>query len=146
MATGALNGTDLVLKINKAPLGYRDVAYATNFQLIFEADEVNITHKDSGGWKNIFLGTKKWAIEIEALYQNESNPFNNYFIDFFDTIDNKNYMQIEFSVNNANAGDGNKKYRSSARVVRLEQSGEFENQAVYKALLTGQGAITQTDI
>jgi predicted secreted protein len=144
MATGALNGTDLVLKIYKLPLGYIDVAYATNFQLTFEADEVNITHKDSGGWKDIFLGTKKWAIEIEALYQNESNPFNNYFIDIFDKFDNSNFMQIEFSVNNANAGDDNLKYRSRARVVKLEQSGEFENQAVYKALLTGQGVITQS--
>ena len=105
MATGTLNGTDLVLKFFKNPLGYVDVGYATNFTLDVEADAVDRTSKDSQGWKDIFLGARNWSISCDALYQNESNPFKNYFVDAFTELDADNFVQVEFSVVNANAGD-----------------------------------------
>jgi predicted secreted protein len=145
MATGTLNGTDLVLKFYKNPLGYVDVGYATNFTLDVEADAVDRTTKDSQGWKDIFLGARNWSISCDALYQNDTNPFNNYFVDAFTKLDADNYVQIEFSVVNANAGDNNVKYRGRARIISLNLKGETEAGAEYQIFLQGQHIITESE-
>ena len=145
MATGTLNGTDLVLKFYKNPLGYVDVGYATNFTLDVEADAVDRTTKDSQGWKDIFLGARNWSISCDALYQNDTNPFKNYFVDAFTKLDADNYVQIEFSVVNANAGDNNVKYRGRARIISLNLKGETEAGAEYQIFLQGQHIITESE-
>jgi len=145
MATGTLNGTDLVLKFFKIPLGYIDVGYATNFTLDFEAEAVDRTSKDSQGWKDIFLGARNWSVSCDALYQNESNPLKNYFIDAFTSLADEAFVQVEFSVVNANAGDGNLKYRGRARIVSLNLKGETEAGAEYQIFLQGQHVINQSE-
>jgi predicted secreted protein len=145
MATGTLNGSDLVLKISKTPLGYRDVAYATSFTLDIETDAVDRTHKDSGGWKEIFLGVKSWSITCDALYQNEANPLFNYYIDAFASVDNRTKVQVEFSVNNAQAGDNNVRYRGSAFVVSLNLKGETETGAEFQIFLAGDRFLNETE-
>lgn len=145
MATGTLNGSDLVLKMAKAPLGYRDVAYATNFTLDIEAEAVDTTNKDSGGWKEIFLGAKSWTISCDALYQNEGSFLYNYYIDAFASLDNRLKVQCEFSVKNANASDNNVRYVGSAYVVSLNLKGETEVGAEFQIFLSGDTFLTEND-
>lgn len=143
MATGTLNATDLVLKLNKTPLGLVDVAYATNFTLDIESDEVDRTSKDSQGWKDIFLGVRSWSISCDCLYQNESNPLKNYFIDAFGILDNRTKISLEFSVKNGNAADDNVKYSGSAYVVSLNLKGETEAGSEYQIFLAGNKILNQ---
>ena len=143
MATSTLNGTDLVLKLFKNPLGYVDVAYATNFTLDIQSDEVDRTSKDSQGWKDIFLGARNWSISCDALYQNESNPFNNYFVDAFGILDNRTKVQVEFSVKNGNAADDNVKYNGNAYIVSLNLKGETEAGTEYQIFLAGNKILNQ---
>ena len=146
MALGTLNGTDLVLKLSKTPLGFVEVAYATNFTLDFECDIVDRTNKDSEGWKDIFLGLKSWSISCDALYENESNPLKNYFVDAFGIVDNRTKVQAEFSVRNGNAADGNIKYNGSAFVVSLNLKGETEAGAEYQIFLAGDKILNQVEL
>ena len=146
MATGTLNGTDLVLKLNKTPLGLVDVAYATNFTLDIESDEVDRTSKDSQGWKEIFLGVKSWTISCDALYQNESNPLKNYFVDAFGILDNRTRIGLEFSIKNSNAADDNVKYSGNAYVVSLNLKGETEAGAEYQIFLAGDRILNQIEL
>jgi len=146
MATGTLNGTDLVLKLSKTPLGYVEVAYATNFTLDIESDEVDRTSKDSQGWKNIFLGLKSWTISCDALYQNESNPLKNYFVDAFGILDNRTSVQVEFSVKNGTSGDNNVIYNGSAFIVSLNLKGETEAGAEYQIFLAGKTMLNQVEL
>lgn len=145
MATGTLNGTDLVLKLYKLPLGYIDVAYATNFTLDIEAEAVDRTSKDSQGWKDIFLGVRNWSISCDALYQNEGNPLKNYYFDAFGKLDTNSYISCEFSVVNAIAGDDNVKYRGRARIVSLNLKGDTEAGAEYQIFLHGEGILTESE-
>ncbi len=145
MATGTLNGTDLVLKLSKTPLGLVDVAYATNFTLDVESDAVDRTSKDSNGWKEIFLGTKNWSITCSALYENESNPIKNYFVDVFGILDNRKNVEIEFSVRNGNGSDDNVKYSGTAYIVSLNLKGDTEAGAEYQIFLAGKGILNQID-
>jgi len=143
MATGTLNGTDLVLKLEKTFVGLVDVGYATNFTLDVESDAVDRTSKDSNGWKDIFLGVKSWTISCDALYQNESNPFNNFFIDVFGILDNRIKVTVEFNIKNGNASDDNVKYIGSAHVVSLNLKGDTEAGAEYQIFLAGKEIIRQ---
>ena len=129
----------------KVPLGYRDVAYATNFTLDIEAEAVDRTHKDSGGWKEIFLGAKSWTISCDALYQNEDFFLYNYYIDAFSSLDNRLRVQCEFSVKNANVSDDNVRYRGSAYVVSLNLKGETEVGAEYQIFLSGDTVLSETE-
>tara|TARA_Y100001973_G_C5169794_1_gene318336 strand:+ start:924 stop:1364 length:441 start_codon:yes stop_codon:yes gene_type:complete len=146
MASGPVNGTDLVLKLYKTPLGYRDIAYATTFDLEINADSIDQTNKSSQGWHEMILGARNWTISCDALYQNESNPLSRYFVDAFGILDNRTNLQIEFSVTGGNAADNNKLYRGSCQVVSLNLKGETEDQAVYQVFLAGTNVINQVNI
>ena len=145
MATGTLNGTDLVLKLPKVPIGFVELAYATNFTLDLEADEVDITNKDSQGWKDIFLGVKSWTISCDSLYQNESSPLKNYFTDAFGILNDRKTVQVDFGINNGNAADNNVKYVGSGYVVSLNLKGETEAGAEYQIFIAGSRPIIQQD-
>tara|TARA_R100000152_G_C6770389_1_gene196549 strand:- start:1031 stop:1471 length:441 start_codon:yes stop_codon:yes gene_type:complete len=146
MALGPVNGTDLVLKLYQNPLGYRDIAYATTFDLEINADSIDQTNKSSQGWHEMILGARNWTISCDALYQNESNPLSRYFVDAFGILDNRTNLQIEFSVTGGNAADNNKLYRGSCQVVSLNLKGETEDQAVYQVFLAGTNVINQVNI
>jgi len=95
MALGLVNGTDLVLKLYKAPLGYRDIAYATTFDLEVNAESIDQTNKSSEGWHEMILGARNWTISSDALYQNESDPLSRYFVDAFGILDNRTNIIIK---------------------------------------------------
>lgn len=33
-----------------------------------EADEIDASHKTSGGWKSTLLGLRSWSIDLETVY------------------------------------------------------------------------------
>ena len=100
MATGVLNGSELVLRINKPFLGWRDVAYATNFELEINSEIIDQTNKDSEGWKKIILGCRNWSIKCDALYQNEQNPLFGSYIDFLSELENNNLYSVKIEIKN----------------------------------------------
>jgi len=146
MALGLVNGTDLVLKLFKYPLGYRDVAYATNFDLEVNAESINQTNKSSEGWSEMILGARNWTISCDVLYQNESDPLSNYFIDAFGMLDNNTKVGVQFKINGGNSVDNNKYYLGSCQVVSLNLKGDTEGQAVYQIFLAGTNALGQINI
>ena len=72
MATGLLNGTDLLLKVGGTSGNETLIAYATSCSLELSADEIDQTNKDSQGWKSIILGSRSSSVSADALYQNET--------------------------------------------------------------------------
>ena len=51
MATGLLNGTDLILKVGTDTTNEVIVASATTCSLDISMEEIDQTNKESGGWK-----------------------------------------------------------------------------------------------
>jgi predicted secreted protein len=146
MASGLVNATDLVLKLYKAPLGYRDIAYATTFDLEVNAESIDQTNKSSEGWHEMILGARNWSISCDALYQNESNPLSRYFVDAFGILDNRTKLEIQFTITGANAADNNKYYSGSCQVVSLNLKGDTEDQAVYQIFLASTNNLNEVNI
>jgi len=152
MATGLLNGTDLILKMGTDTTTDVVVAYATSCSLEISMDEIDQTNKDSGGWKQIIGGTRSWSVSCEALYQNEditSPAAKNTFQDFWkylgDSTDGRTKVYVELSVAGASSSDNNVHYSGMALITSLSVNGGTEDQSTYSVTLTGAGALNQTD-
>ena len=61
MATGLVNGTDLLLKIGTDATNEVIVAYSTSCSLELSMDEIDQTNKDSGGWlfRSLYIKMKQ---------------------------------------------------------------------------------------
>lgn len=146
MATGLVNGTDLLLKIGTDATNEVIVAYSTSCSLELSMDEIDQTNKDSGGWKSIIGGLRSWSVSAEALYQNEAESSKKAFKDFWGHIDARTAVTIELTITGASNGDANVFYSGSAYVTSLSVNGGTEDQSTYSISLTGTGALAQTNV
>jgi len=146
MATGLVNGTDLLLKIGTDATNEVIVAYSTSCSLELSMDEIDQTNKDSGGWKSIIGGLRSWSVSCEALYQNEAVSSKKAFKDFWSHIDARTAVTIELTITGASNGDANVFYSGSAYVTSLSVNGGTEDQSTYSISLTGTGALAQTNV
>ena len=113
MATGLVNGTDLLLKVGTTDVNELIIATATSCSLEISIDEIDQTNKDSEGWKSIIPGTRSWSVSSDALYQNETVP-NNDFVSFFSKIGARTKVNVELTVEGASAADSNFYYAGEA--------------------------------
>ena len=147
MATGLLNGTDLLLKAKS--IGEANevvVAFATSCSLEISADEIDQTNKDSGGWKSIIQGTRSWSVSADAMYQNEAESSKKAFTDFFANVDARTKVFVELTIAGALNADANVFYSGEAFVSSLSVNGGTEDQATWSISLTGTGALAETAV
>jgi len=144
MATGLLNGTDLLLKVGSTDANEVVVAFATSCSLELSADEIDQTNKDSGGWKSIIQGTRSWSVSADAMYQNEAEASKKAFTDFFANVNARTKVYIELTIANALGSDNNVYYSGEAYVSSLSVNGGTEDQATWSISLTGTGALSET--
>jgi len=145
MATGLVNGTDLVIQVGTSESNDVIVAYATSCSLEISMDEIDQTNKSSNGWKSIIGGTRSWSISSEALYQNESKTDEKGFIEFWDHLGGTAertpvYVQL---MRTGSVTSDNKIYHGSAYVTSLSVNGGTEDQATFSVTLTGTGVLTE---
>jgi TP901-1 family phage major tail protein len=145
MATGLVNGTDLLLKVGDTATE-DPIAFATSCSLEISMDEIDQTNKDSSGWKTIIGGTRSWSVSADVLYQNEAKSSNYTFLDFWDHLGGANErtaLYVELTVTGASAADVNKFYHGQAYITSLSVNGGTEDQATYSVTLTGTGVLTE---
>jgi len=146
MATGLVNGTDLLIKVGTDATNEVEVAYSTSCSLELSMDEIDQTNKDSGGWKSIIGGLRSWSVSCEALYQNEAVSSKKAFKDFWSHINARTAVTIELTVANASNGDANVFYSGSAFVTSLSVNGGTEDQSTFSISLTGTGVLAETAV
>tara|TARA_R100001369_G_C3315031_1_gene167953 strand:- start:651 stop:1094 length:444 start_codon:yes stop_codon:yes gene_type:complete len=144
MATGLLNGTDLLLKVGDSNANEVVVAFATSCSLELSADEIDQTNKDSGGWKSIIQGTRSWSVSADAMYQNEAEASKKAFTDFFAKVNTRTKVFVELTISNALGSDNNVYYSGEAFVSSLSVNGGTEDQATFSISLTGSGVLSET--
>lgn len=147
MATGLVNGTDLLLKIGDTDANEVIVAYATSCSLEVSMDEIDQTNKSSSGWKQIIGGLRSWSVSADALYQNEAKSGEYAFVDFWDHLGGTNqrkHVHVELTITGAAGSDANKYYAGEAFVTSLSVNGGTEDQATWSISLTGSGALVET--
>jgi len=145
MATGLVNGTDLLLKVGTSDSNEVIIATATSCSLEISVDEIDQTNKDSAAWKSIIPGTRSWSVSSDALYQNEATSSND-FITFFARVDNRTKVYVELTTAGASNGDANVFYSGEAYVASLSVNGGTEDQSTYSISLTGTGELSETAV
>lgn len=141
MATGLVNGTDLVLYVGDT--NAVAVAFATSCSLEISMDEIDQTNKESSGWKQIIGGLRSWSVSADALYQNEAESSKKSFVDFWALLDTRSSVDIEFAVVGGSSADSNKYYSGKAFVTSLSVNGGTEDQATFSVTLTGTGELDE---
>tara|TARA_R100001244_G_scaffold52832_2_gene45881 strand:+ start:3414 stop:3860 length:447 start_codon:yes stop_codon:yes gene_type:complete len=144
MATGLLNGTDLLLKVGSTAANEVVIAFATSCSLEISADEIDQTNKDSGGWKSIIQGTRSWSVSADAMYQNEAASSKKAFTDFFANVDAREKVFVELTIAGSDNSDANVYYHGEAYVSSLSVNGGTEDQSTWSISLTGTGALEET--
>lgn len=143
MATGLVNGTDLLLKVGSSNSNEVVVAFATSCSLEISMDEIDQTNKDSAGWKQIIGGLRSWSVSADALYQNEAESSKKAFTDFWDNIENRTKVFVELTRAGTLTSD-NKYYHGEAYVTSLSVNGGTEDQSTFSVSLTGSGALQES--
>ena len=144
MATGLVNGTDLLLRVG-ASGNEEIIASSTSCSLEVSMDEIDQTNKDSQGWKSIIGGTRSWSVSADALYQNE-DPANAGFKDLWSYMNGRTKIYIELTVAGASSGDSNVYYEGSGYITSLSVNGGTEDQSAFSVTITGSGELDETPV
>ena len=144
MATGLVNGTDLLLKVGGD--GTEEIiASSTSCSLEISMDEIDQTNKDSLGWKSIIGGTRSWSVSADALYQNEE-PTDAGFKDLWSYMDGRTKIYVELTTADADNASGNVFYEGSGYITALSVNGATEDQSSFSVTITGSGALVETAV
>ena len=149
MATGLLNGTDLILKVGTPGVNEVIVGSATTCSLDISMEEIDQTNKESGGWKAIIGGLRSWTVSCDALYQNEAVSSKKAFVDFWNHIGDatlgRTAVTVEFTIEGGTSAANNVYYSGEAFVSSLSLTGGTETQSSFSISLAGTGVLSQID-
>jgi TP901-1 family phage major tail protein len=131
----AQNGSAFLLKIGDggSPPGYQTVAGLRTTQMTINGDSVVVTHKQSGGWRELLSGAGTRSISVSAagifLGSSAENAVRAHAL--AGTIDD---YELSFE-------DG-ERLRGRFLVQRLDYSGDFNGERSYTLQLESSGPVT----
>ena len=130
------NGTELGVYIDSTL-----IAAATDCSLSLSMETIDITTKDSAGWRELLAGTRSGSISCSGLidYTDASNKDTT---DLFVAFENRTALSLTFE--KANEVTGDLAFTCVGFLTSLEQSGGTEDTATYSATFEISGVITDT--
>lgn len=138
------NGTDLVVKI-QAVNGAADefkLMHSTSCSLSLNADTIDISTKDSLGFRDLLGGQKSFSLSADGLMDFASTGSTTDPDELFTNMMNRTSVTFTFALD----VQSGYKYTGSAFITSLEVSGGVEDAPTYSVSLEGTGAITQTAV
>ena len=116
------NGTELGVYI-----GGTLIAAATDCSLSLNMETIDITTKDSAGFRELLGGVKSGSMSVSGLidYNDASNDDVS---DLFTALDNRTALTLKFAKANPVVGE-DFNYSASGFITSLEQSGGTEDTA-----------------
>ena len=129
------NGTELGVYIDSTL-----IAAATDCSLSLNMETIDITTKDSAGYRELLGGLKSGSISVSGLidYLDASNKD---ITDLWTAWENRTSLTLKFS--KANETTGELSFSASGFITSLEQSGGTEDTATFSATFELTGTITQ---
>jgi TP901-1 family phage major tail protein len=130
----AQKGAAFLLKIGDggSPVAYETVAGLRTTQMTVNGDTVVVTHKDSGGWRELLSGAGTRSVSVSAsgifLGSDAESAVRTHAL--AGTLDN---YELSFE-------DG-AKMRGSFLVQRLDYAGDFNGERTYSLQLESSGAV-----
>jgi TP901-1 family phage major tail protein len=129
------NGTELGVYIDDVLIGA-----ATDCSLSLNMETIDITTKDSLGYRELLGGLKSGSISCSGLIDYIGT--NKDISDLWTAWESRTSLTLKFSKDNEATGDLS--FSASGFITSLEQSGGTEDTATYSATFELTGAITDT--
>ena len=136
------NGTKLGVYIQAgSPAVDTLIAAATDCSLSLNMETIDITTKDSTGFRELLGGLRSGSVSVSGLidYQDASN---NDVTDLYSAFKLRSELTLVFST----GVTGDQKYTANAYMTSLEQSGGTEDTATYSATFELTGIISEATI
>ena len=130
------NGTELGVYIDSTL-----IAAATDCSLSLSMETIDITTKDSAGWRELLAGTRSGSISCSGLID-YTDAANKDTTDLFVAFENRTSLTLAFQ--KANEVTGDLAFTCVGFLTSLEQSGGTEDTATYSATFEISGVITDT--
>jgi len=130
------NGTELGVYIDSTL-----IAAATDCSLSLNTETIDITTKDSAGYRELLGGLKSGSISVSGLidYVDASNKD---FADLWTAWEARTILTLKFSKTNESTGELS--FTCGGIITTLEQSGGTEDTATYSATFELTGPVTDT--
>jgi len=130
------NGTELGVYMDSTL-----IAAATDCSLSLNVETIDITTKDSAGFRELLGGVRSGSISVSGLvdYLDASNKD---VTDLWTAWEARTAVTVKFS--KATEVTGDLSFSAQAIITSLEQSGGTEDTATYSATFELTGAITDT--
>lgn len=134
MAQTPFNGTKMLLYS-----GSTAIAASKSHSLSFSSEMMDVTTKDSGGFKEILPALKSWTIDCEGLVAFDNA--NNYEL-LFDALKNRTKLSVKLD----NSVVGDERLKGDCYISSLEMNAPMEDVVSFTASFEGTAALTRETI
>lgn len=131
---GKLNGTDLLIYVSTTP-----IAGSTNNSLSINGEVIDVTTKDSAGWRELLGGLRSWSMAGEGKFD-DAAAYG--FEDLFALIDARTPVTVRFTKDEA----GETYYEGDAYVTKLEKAAPMEDAVTFSFSLEGTGPLEEGQV
>ena len=137
------NGTDLILKVSPSSGGTEaKLMHSQNVSLSMNVDTIDISTKDSSGWRDLLGGQKSFSLSADGLMDFAGVAADTEVDELFDQMFARTAVTFTFALSTP-AGYT---ITGSGFITSLEISGGTEDAPTYSCSIEGTGALTRTDV
>ena len=129
--TGPFNGTSMLLYLAGTSL-----AYSNSFDLNVNAAEIDVTSKDSGGWKDTLSGLRDWSVSADGIVALDSSTNAEYLQTL---VTNRTRINIKMSTDVSSDGY----WHGYGYITNLTITAPMEDKVTFSCSFVGDGAILQ---
>ena len=130
--TGVFNGTLMGVYVDGV-----EVAVATSFDLTVNAAEIDISSKDSAGWKDILAGQMDWSVSVDGLFSLSATEGMK---EQFDELISRASVNLKMSTNVS----GDYYFHGTAYCTSISMNAPKEDKPTWSATFVGSGALTKS--
>jgi TP901-1 family phage major tail protein len=137
------NGTDLILKVSPSSGGTEaKLMHSQNVSLSVNVDTIDISTKDSSGFRDLLGGQKSFSLSADGLMDFAGVAADTEVDELFDQMMARTAVTFTFAL----ATPAGYTITGSGFLTSLEISGGTEDAPTYSCTIEGSGTLTRTDV
>lgn len=136
------NGTQFGLYTVGSP-GNKKIANVTSNGLTINSEPIDITTKDSAGWKETMVGLRSWGMSVEGIIDFQANTSTEEGAVELLTMQ-LNREMVELVATNLTSGDLS--FTGHGVITNVEISAPMEDKVTFTCDIEGSGPITMAEI
>tara|TARA_R100000231_G_scaffold113081_1_gene83907 strand:- start:3066 stop:3491 length:426 start_codon:yes stop_codon:yes gene_type:complete len=137
------NGTDLILKVSPSQGGTEaKLMHSQNVSLSMNVDTIDISTKDSSGFRDLLGGQKSFSLSADGLMDFAGVAGDTEPDELFEQMDGRTPVTFTFAL----AVPAGYTLTGSGFITSLEISAAMEDAPTYSCTIEGSGALTKTAV